>query len=77
MKVKTNLGEEFDVEFSQDFFTNFDGTDEELQELMTDIIAKIQDGTLFDEAEPLYEEELSEEEAELFMQAIENKRTLQ
>jgi hypothetical protein len=53
MKVKTKSGEEIDIQFMGTFFESFEGTEEELQKLMSEIIEKVQDETLYKDSEPV------------------------
>lgn len=64
MKVKTKTGDDINLEFTDTFFESFEGTPEELKELMEMIINQVQDGSLFEEAEPIGAEELTEDEIE-------------
>lgn len=48
------------VEFAPGCFDNFEGTQEELQDLIAEIHRLVDTGELFDEAEPLTEEEAEE-----------------
>ena len=80
MKIKTDDGEEIAIEFAEGFFEDFDGTPEQMQELMDFLAAKIKDGSLFDEAEPFAIEDLDEDEADMIMDRLNSrndKRTLQ
>lgn len=78
MKIKTEDGEELEVQFADSFFDKFDGTDEELQELIQILTDKIKDGSLFEEAELIDEQELDDEEAEMWSTSLKtNKHTLQ
>jgi len=61
MKIKTPDGEEITLEFMDSFFESFEGTDEELQKLMEEIIAKVQSGTLMEDSEPVDIEEIDED----------------
>ena len=56
----------FKVEIAPGAFDNFEGTQEELQELLAQIHQMAQDGTLFDNSRPV-----SDEEAEAVWQRIE------
>ena len=56
------------VVFAEGCFDGFDGTQEELQELIADLHNQIENGTLFDNAIPV-----PEDEASIFMDRIENK----
>ena len=80
MKVKTDSGEEFTVQFADDFFEDFDGSPEDMQELLAVFVEKLKDGSLFEDAEPISIEDLDEDEADEIMAALntaENKITLQ
>jgi len=52
---------EFKVEFAPGCFDDFDGTQEELDEFMSAIMAKIKDGSLLEDSEPLEPDDLPEE----------------
>jgi hypothetical protein len=52
---------EFKVEFAPGCFDDFDGTQEELDELMSEIMAKIKDGSFLEDSEPVDLDELPEE----------------
>lgn len=54
---------EIEIVFAPGCFDDFDGTPEELQELIAEIHRKAADGTLFQEATPLSDEERAEIEA--------------
>ena len=79
MKIKTNDGEELHLEFADEFFESFPGTDEELQELLVGISEAIKDGSFFDEVEPFDVQYLDEDEADELMAAVESRknRTIQ
>ena len=74
MKIKTDTGEEIAVEFADGFFEDFDGTPEEMQELLDALFDKIKDGSIFDEAEPVAVEELDEDEADAIMDRLNSKK---
>lgn len=71
------------VEFAPGAFDHFDGTQEELDELLANIYAAIETGELFEESRELTDEEFDELPDEIKLQIIdsfddENKgRTLQ
>lgn len=48
------------VSFAPGCFDNFDGSQEELQELMAEIHRLVETGEIFERAEPLTEEEAEE-----------------
>jgi len=52
---------EFKVEFAPGCFDDFDGTQEELDEFMSAIMAKIKDGSLLEDSEPLDPDDLPKE----------------
>lgn len=56
------------IEFAPGAFDDFDGTQEELDELISELEQKIEDGTLFEESEPLDLEELAEEDPVKFLE---------
>jgi hypothetical protein len=60
------------VVFADGCFDGFDGTQEELQELIADLHNQIENGTLFDNAIPV-----PEDEASAILDKIENKSTRQ
>lgn len=66
MKVKTESGEEIDVQFMGSFFESFNGTQEELQQLMNEIIEKVQNGTLYEDSELVDIVDMTEEEIDDF-----------
>ena len=66
MKIKTPDGEEITLEFMDSFFESFEGTDEELQKLMEEIIAKVQNGTLMEDSEPVDFEEIDDDSDDLY-----------
>lgn len=66
MKVKTKSGEEIDIQFMGSFFESFNGTQEELQELMNEIIEKVQNETLYEDSELVDVVDMTEEEIENF-----------
>lgn len=53
------------VEFAPGCFDNFDGTQEELDELIADLTRMANDGTLLEQSKPLNLEELFEEDPEM------------
>lgn len=79
MKVKTKDGTEMNVQFEDTFFESFEGTDEELQQLMQEIIDMVKNGTLEEQAELINVEEMTEDEIKEFEESLEKakKRTLQ
>lgn len=80
MKVKTDSGEEITVQFADDFFDGFDGPPEEMEEMLAVFVEKLKDGSLFEDSEPISIEDLSEDEADELMAALEaaeKKITLQ
>lgn len=50
------------IEIAPGAFDNFDGTQEELDEMMAEIERMVEDGSLFEESEPINLEELFEED---------------
>lgn len=66
MKVKTKSGEEIDIQFMGSFFESFNGTQEELQQLMNEIIEKVQNETLYEDSELVDVVDMTEEEIENF-----------
>lgn len=61
-----------EIIFAPGCFDNFDGTQEELQELIAHIHQMAQDGTLFENSEPL-----SPEEEEAINEMLKNKEKRQ
>lgn len=66
MKVRTKSGEEIDIQFMGSFFESFNGTQEELQQLMNEIIEKVQNETLYEDSELVDVVDMTEEEIENF-----------
>jgi hypothetical protein len=60
------------IVFAEGAFDGFEGTQEELQELIADLHQQLEDGTLFDNAIPV-----PEDEADALLDRIENKSTRQ
>lgn len=58
------------IEFAPGCFDNFDGTQEELDELMADLQRMIESGELFERARPVDIDEMSDEEAYALAQAL-------
>lgn len=75
MKVKTKTGEDINLHFTDTFFESFEGSPEELEELMKTIINQVQDGSLFEKSEPIEAVELTEDEIETWKNN--SKRKLQ
>ncbi len=81
--MTTSERKELKVEFAPGAFDHFDGTQEELDELIASIHAAIESGELFDQSRELTDEEFDELPDEIKLQIIdsfdeENKgRTLQ
>ena len=57
--------EKMKIEFAPGCFDQFDGTQEELDELMATITQMIDDGSLFENSRPLSEEDLDDLPPEL------------
>jgi hypothetical protein len=51
------MTEKLKLEFAPGCFDDFDGTQEELQEMIAQLHAMLEDGTLFKHSEPVSEEE--------------------
>jgi hypothetical protein len=68
MKVKTESGEEIDVQLNEiiEFFESFVGSQEELQQLMNEVIEKVQNGTLYEDSELVDIVDMTEEEVDNF-----------
>lgn len=49
-----------EIRFAPGCFDDFEGTQEELDELIADLHRKLADGTLFEQAEPVPEDEARE-----------------
>lgn len=60
------------IVFAEGCFDGFDGTQEELQELIADLHNQIENGTLFENAIPVPEDEAGD-----ILDKIENKSTRQ
>jgi len=60
------------IVFEEGCFDDFDGTQEELQAMIADLHQQLEDGTLFDDAIPVPDEEAKE-----ILNKIENKSTRQ
>lgn len=60
------------IVFAEGCFDDFDGTQEELQAVIADLHQQLEDGTLFDNAIPVPEDEAGE-----IFDKIENKSTRQ
>jgi hypothetical protein len=60
------------IVFAEGCFDGFDGTQEELQELIADLHQQLEDGTLFENAIPVPEDEAGD-----ILDKIENKSTRQ
>jgi hypothetical protein len=60
------------IVFAEGCFDDFDGTQEELQAVIADLHQQLEDGTLFDNAIPV-----PEDEADALLDRIENKSTRQ
>jgi hypothetical protein len=54
------MTEKLKVVFAEGCFDNFDGTEEELAEMLADLHQMVEDGTLMDNATPLRPEEEEE-----------------
>jgi hypothetical protein len=52
--------EPYQLIFAPGCFDNFDGTQEELDEMIADIKRMVEDGTIFDEMVPLLENEIKD-----------------
>ena len=70
----TEEKKDLEIKFAPGCFDNFEGTQEELQELIAHIHQMANDGTLFEESEPLTAEE---EEAVHAMLAAKDKEPRQ
>ena len=66
------MTEKMKIVFAPGCFDNFDGTQEELAQMLADLHQMAEDGTLMDNAEPL-----DPEEEERFIQAMMKKVPLQ
>lgn len=60
------------IVFAEGCFDGFEGTQEELDELIADLNKQLEDGTLFDNSVPV-----SEEDAKILNEIMENKSTRQ
>lgn len=70
MKVKNKQGQEMTVTFAESFFEDFEGTPEEMEELLATISEMIADGSLFEKSIPFSMDELDEDEAEELMEQM-------
>ena len=66
------MTKELKIVFAEGCFDGFDGTQEELDEIIADIQKQLADGTLFQNSVPM-----SEEDAQILQQIMENKSTRQ
>lgn len=66
----TDSFKDFKIEFAPGCFDNFEGTQEELDELVADLRGMIEDGSLFDNAKPLTEESLDDLPPEVLMSIL-------
>lgn len=64
-ELTTEDCKELTVQFAPGCFDTFDGTQEELDELMAEIQAAIQDGSILEKARPVDMEKMIEEDPEL------------
>lgn len=55
----------FTIEFMPGCFDDFDGTPEELKELLAELARMAEDGTLLENSRPLTDEEIDELNAEI------------
>ena len=62
--------------FAPGCFDNFEGTQEELNELIAEITAKFEDGTIFEESEEVDLDELDEDEIESIVVSATQERNL-
>lgn len=60
------------IVFAEGCFDGFDGTQEELDELIADLNKQLEDGTLFENSVPI-----TEEDAQMLGTILENKSTRQ
>lgn len=60
------------IVFAEGAFDGFDGTQEELDALIADLNKQLEDGTLFENSVPV-----SEEDAKILYEIMENKSTRQ
>lgn len=78
----TNEKKPIQIEFAPGCFDNFEGTQEELEQMIAEITAMAQSGELFEKSNPIDLEEMLEEDPEWAEKIIntlseDNKRNLQ
>ena len=66
----TDSFKDFKIEFAPGCFDNFEGSQEELDELVADLRGMIEDGSLFENARPLTEESLDDLPPEVLMSIL-------
>lgn len=68
-----------EIKFAPGCFDNFEGTQEELNELMAEITRLVESGEIFERSVPLDFDELDEEDLDIIekIQQAEQPRTLQ
>ncbi len=64
---KDDNAKEWKIEFAPGAFDNFDGTQEELDELVAEIEKSVADGTFLEDSEPVDLDELYEEDPAMAM----------
>lgn len=66
------MTKELKIVFAEGCFDGFDGTQEELNEIIADLKQQLANGTLFENSEPV-----SEEDAKMLQELMANKSTRQ
>lgn len=69
---KAQMTKELKIVFAEGAFDGFEGTQEELDAIIADLQKQLEDGTLFDNSEPV-----SEEDAKILGEIMENRSTRQ
>lgn len=64
--------DKLELKFAPGCFDDFDGTQEELAELIAQIRQMVEDGSIFEQSEPV-----PEDEAELIMKRVEQRQSRQ
>jgi hypothetical protein len=74
MSDTNDLSKKIKIVFAPGCFDDFEGTQEELDDLIKELEAKLSDGSFLEESEPL---DLSEEELIKFLDNLNGNRSLQ
>lgn len=65
---------EWKLEFAPGCFDGFEGTQEELDELISTLQTKLKDGSFFEEAKPIDDEDIPEEFLEEILRRLDDDR---